>query len=154
MAKDNPNNLAFNAMQEATLGSPERMLKRGGLFIESEYNTRSTQAERLAYDKSAYEILLKLYKEDKDIKDRFDKLTFTQYLGAIDDEYLKEKFLYSRKDDPAYYFEGGRLLEDIFEDDPEQLKLSAYNFYQSQSEETPRRSRANVSIEAPEAEKY
>ena len=31
---------AFNNMQEATLGSPDRMFKRGKLFTESEYKER------------------------------------------------------------------------------------------------------------------
>ena len=146
---------AFNSMQRATLGSPDRMFKRGKLFTESEYNTKATQAERLAYDESAYEILSKLYDEDKDVeKGKFDKLTFNQFLGAINDEYLAEKFVRSRKDDPSYYAEGGKLLSDIYEGDVEQLKLSARNFYMSRNEEVPRRSGANVSIKAPEARRY
>ena len=146
---------AFNSMQRATLGSPDRMFKRGKLFTESEYNTKATQAERLAYDESAYEILSKLYDEDKDVeKGKFDKLTFNQFLGAINDEYLAEKFVRSRKDDPSYYAEGGKLLSDIYEGDVEQLKLSARNFYMDRQKEIPRRDRANISIKAPEAERY
>ena len=148
---------AFNSMQRATLGSPDRMFKRGKLFTESEYNTKATQAERLAYDESAYEILSKLYDEDKDVeKGKFDKLTFNQFLGAINDEYLAEKFVRSRKDDPSYYAEGGKLLSDIYEGDVEQLKLSARNFYSNMGAgfNAKRRDRSNVSIKAPEAEQY
>ena len=146
---------AFNTMQEATLGSPDRMFKRGKLFTESEYNTRANQAERLAYDEDAYGILSKLYDEDRDpAKGKFENLTFNQFLGAINDEYLTEKFARSRKDDPSYYAEGGKLLTDIYEGDVEQLKLSARNFYMSRNEETPRRSRANIPAKAPEAEQY
>ena len=148
---------AFNNMQRATLSSPDRMFKRGKLFTESEYNTKATQAERLAYDESAYEVLSKLYEEDKtnvEWQGKFDKVSFNQFLGALNDEYLQEKFIYSRKDDPSYYAAGGKLLSDVYGGDAEQLKLSARNFYKSRQEEIPRRSRANVSIKAPEAEKY
>ena len=54
--RDEVDDRAFDNMQRATLGSPDRMFKGGELFTESEYNTKSNQAERLAYDKSAYEI--------------------------------------------------------------------------------------------------
>ena len=145
----------FDTMQRATLGSPDRMFKGGKLFTESEYNTRANQAERLAYDEDAYGILSKLYDEDKDVEGgKFDKLTFNQFLGAINDEYLTEKFVRSRKDDPSYYAAGGKLLTDIYEGDVEQLKLSARNFYMSRNEEIPRRSRANIPAKAPEAERY
>ena len=66
----------------------------------------------------------------------------------MDNKYLEEKLLFSKKDDPGYYAKGGRLLGDVYGRDPEQLKLSAYNFY------SDRRDRANVSIKAPEAESY
>ena len=152
--RDEVDDRAFNNMQRATLGSPDRMFKRGKLFTESEYNTRANQAERLSYDEDAYKVLSELYAEDRDVKGKFDKLTFTQFLGALNDEYLQEKFVYSRKDDPSYYASGGKLLADVYGGDAEQLKLSARNFYESRQEEVPRRSRANVSIKAPEAEKY
>ena len=148
---------AFNSMQRATLGSPDRMFKRGKLFTESEYNTKATQAERLAYDEDAYGILSKLYDEDKDVEGgKFDKLTFNQFLGAINDEYITEKFIHSRKDDPSYYAAGGKLLSDIYEGDVEQLKLSARNFYSNMGADfnAKRRDRSNVSIKAPEAEQY
>ena len=153
--RDEVDDRAFNNMQRATLGSPDRMFKRGKLFTESEYNTRANQAERLAYDEDAYGILSKLYDEDRDVEGgKFKNLTFSQFLGAINDEYLREKFVYSRKDDPEYYAAGGKLLTDIYEGDTEQLKLSARNFYMSRNEEIPRRTRANVSVKAPEAGRY
>lgn len=58
--RDEVDDKAFDTMQRATLGSPDRMFKRGKLFTESEYNTRANQAERLAYDEDAYGILSKL----------------------------------------------------------------------------------------------
>ena len=152
--RDEVDDKAFSNMQRATLGSPDRMFKRGKLFTESEYNTRATQAERLSYDEDAYKILSELYAEDRDVKGKFDKLSFNQFLGALNDEYIQEKFVYSRKDDPGYYAAGGKLLTDVYEGDVEQLKLSASNFYRSRQEEIPRRSDANVSIKAPEARSY
>ena len=155
--RDEIDDKAFDTMQRATLGSPDRMFKRGKLFTESEYNTRANQAERLAYDEDAYGILSKLYDEDRatiEKQGKFENLTFNQFLGAINDEYLREKFVYSRKDDPEYYAAGGKLLTDIYEGDTEQLKLSARNFYMSRDEEIPRRTRANVSVKAPEAGRY
>ena len=159
--RDEVDDRAFDNMQRATLGSPDRMFKKGKLFTESEYNTRATQAERLAYDESAYDILSKLYEEDRtnpEWQGKFDKLNFKQFLGAINDEYLTEKFVRSRKDDPSYYALGGKLLSDVYEGDVEQLKLSARNFYESTQEEKPslwgKRSRSNISIKAPEAEQY
>ena len=148
---------AFDNMQEATLGSPDRMFKGGRLFTESEYNTRANQVERLSYDKDAYKILSELYAEDKagiEKQGKFENLTFTQFLGSLKDEYLKEKFTYSKKDDPSYYAKGGKLLEDIYGGDAEQLKLSAHNFYTTKEEESSKRSRSNISIKAPESERY
>ena len=46
------------------------------------------------------------------------------------------------------------MLTDVYEGDVEQLKLSARNFYMSRNEEIPRRSGANISVKAPEAERY
>ena len=138
---------AFDNMRRSTDRAPDRLFERGPVFTESEYNTRATTAERLGYDKEAYDILSELYAEDK-AKDRFSELDFLQFLGTLDNEYLEEKFLFSKKDDPGYYAKGGKLLGDTYGRDPEQLKLSAYNFY------SDRRDRANVSIKAPEAESY
>tara|TARA_R100000789_G_C2874763_1_gene112535 strand:- start:11 stop:448 length:438 start_codon:yes stop_codon:yes gene_type:complete len=138
---------AFDNMRRSTDRAPDRLFERGPVFTESEYNTRATTAERLGYDKEAYDILSELYAEDK-AKDRFSELDFLQFLGTLDNEYLEEKFLFSKKDDPGYYAKGGKLLGDTYGRDPEQLKLSARNFY------TDRRDRANVSIKAPEAESY
>ena len=138
---------AFDNMRRSTDRAPDRLFERGPVFTESEYNTRATTAERLGYDKEAYDILSELYAEDK-AKDRFSELDFLQFLGTLDNKYLEEKFLFSKKDDPGYYAKGGKLLGDTYGRDAEQLKLSAYNFY------TGSRDRANVSIKAPEAESY
>ena len=70
--------------------------------------------------------------------------------GDLDNDYIEEKFLKARKDDPEFYKDAGNLLSDIYGGDPEQLKLSAYNVHAS----TSRRDRSNVSIKAPGAESY
>ena len=138
---------AFDNMQRSTDRAPDRLFKGGRMFTESEYNTRATTAERLGYDREAYDVLSELYAEDK-TKDRFSELYFLQFLGTLDNQYLEEKFTYPRKEDPGYYTKAGDLLGDIYGSDPEQLKLSAYNFF------TDKRDRANVSIKAPRAERY
>ena len=154
MADDNK---AFNAMKEGTLGSADRMFKEGPLFTESEYNTRATTAERSDYDSKAYFMLKDLYNEDKK-KDRFQTFNFSQYLQNVDSDYLEEKFLHARKDDPEFYKEAGTLLRDIYGGDSEQLKLSAYNVYGGigtpESTKGYQRDRSNVSIKAPGAELY
>ena len=137
----------FNNMRRSTDRAPDRLFKRGPMFTESEYNTRATTEERLGYDREAYDILSELYAEDK-TKDRFSELDFLQFLGTLDNQYLEEKFTYPKKEDPSYYAKAGRLLGDVYGSDPEQLKLSAHNFY------TDTRDRANVSIKAPGAERY
>ena len=150
-------NKAFNTMKKATLGSSDRMFEEGPLFTESEYNTRATHSERLAYDESAFKVLEELYKEEGE-KGRIEKLNFQEFLGSLDNKYLEEKFLEFREDDPSYYAEGGKLLEDIFEYDPEQLKLSAHNFYMANRSQykgpRSRIERSNISTKAPGAERY
>jgi hypothetical protein len=138
---------AFDNMQRATDRAPDRLFKGERIFTESEYNTRATTEERLDYDKEAYNILAKLYAEDK-AGDKFGELDFLQFLGTLNNKYIEEKFEYPRETDPRYYTEGGRLLGDVYGSDAEQLKLSAYNFY------TDRRDRSNISIKAPGAERY
>ena len=148
---------AFDNMRRETDRAPDRLFERGRMFTESEYNTRATTAERGGYDSKAYFLLKDLYSEDKK-KDRFQTLNFSQYLQNLDNDYLEEKFLHARKDDPEYYRDAGKLLEDIYAGDVEQLKLSAYNVHggTGTTEETKgyRRDRSNVSIKAPGAERY
>jgi hypothetical protein len=148
---------AFDNMRRATDRAPDRLFEEGRVFTESEYNTRATTVERGDYDSRAYFLLKDLYSEDKK-KDRFQTLNFSQYLQNLDNDYLEEKFLHARKDDPEYYRDAGKLLDDIYGGDVEQLKLSAYNVYGGigTPEETKgyRRDRSNVSIKAPQAEQY
>ena len=140
---------AFDNMQRSTNRAPDRLFERGPMFTESEYNTRATTAERSEYDSRAYFLLKDLYSEDKK-KDRFQTLNFSQYLQNLDNDYIEEKFLQARKNDPEFYKDAGNLLSDIYGGDPEQFKLSAYNVHAS----TSRRDRSNVSIKAPGAESY
>ena len=149
-------NQAFNNMQRSTERAPDRLFEKGRMFTESEYNTRATTAERGGYDSRAYFLLKDLYSEDKK-KDRFQTLNFSQYLQNLDNDYIEEKFLQARKDDPEFYKDAGNLLRDIYGGDPEQLKLSAYNVHGGiGTTEDPalRRDRSNVSIKAPQAEQY
>ncbi len=148
---------AFNNMRRATDRPSDRLFEKGRMFTESEYNTKATTAERGEYDSKAYFLLKDLYSEDMK-QDKFQTLNFSQYLQNLDNEYLEEKFLYPRKDDPKYYREAGELLMNVYGGDPEQLKLSAYNTYAGigTPEQTKgyRRDRSNVSIKAPGAGSY
>ena len=148
---------AFDNMRRATDRAPDRLFEKERMFTESEYNTRATTAERGGYDTKAYFLLKDLYSEDKK-KDRFQTLNFSQYLQNLDNDYLQEKFLQAKEDDPEFYKDAGNLLRDIYGGDPEQLKLSAYNVHAGTgtTEETKgyRRERSNVSIKAPGAERY
>ena len=147
---------AFDNMRRATDRAPDRLFEGGRVFTESEYNTRATTAERGDYDSRAYFLLKDLYSEDKK-KDRFQTLNFSQYLQNLDNDYLQEKFLQAKEDDPEFYKEAGNLLRDIYGGDPEQLKLSAYNIYSSlgtEEDSALRRDRSNISIKAPGAERY
>jgi len=140
---------AFDNMRRATDRAPDRLFEKGRMFTESEYNTKATTAERGEYDSRAYFLLKDLYSEDSK-KDKFQ--TFN------DNEYIKEKFLKARKDDPEFYKDAGNLLRDIYGGDPEQLKLSAYNVHAGTGtpEQTRgyKRDRSNVSIKAPGAGSY
>jgi len=148
---------AFDNMQRSTNRAPDRLFERGPMFTESEYNTRATTAERSEYDSRAYFLLKDLYSEDKK-KDMFQTLNFSQYLQNLDNDYIEEKFLQARKDDPEFYKDAGNLLRDIYGGDPEQLKLSAYNVYGGigtpESTKGYQRDRSNVSIKAPGAGSY
>jgi|TARA_R100001530_G_C4259557_1_gene140119 hypothetical protein len=151
-------NQAFNNMQRSTERAPDRLFEKGRMFTESEYNTRATTAERIEYDSIAYSILMDLYSEDRK-KDRFQTFNFSQYLKNVDSDYLEEKFLHARTDDPEFYKEAGTLLRDIYGGDSEQLKLSAYNVSAQMVPRGPgddviKRDRSNVSIKAPGAERY
>jgi|TARA_Y100000310_G_scaffold215813_1_gene216768 hypothetical protein len=148
---------AFDNMRRATDRAPDRMFEGGRLFTESEYNTSATDKERKGYDSEAYFLLKDLYSEDRK-KDRFQTFNFSEYLQNLDRKYLEEKFLHSKKGDPEYYGKAGNLLRDVYGGDVEQLKLSASNVHASigTPEQTRdfRADRSNVSIKAPEAEKY
>ena len=149
---------AFDDMQRATERAPDNLFERGRVFTESEYNTKASAAERDSYDSEAYLILKDLYNEDKK-KGRFQTLDFSQFLQSLDNDYLEEKFLETRKGDPKYYEKAGKLLRDVYGRDVEQLKLSAHNVSaqmvpRGPGEDIIRRDRSNVSVKAPEAGRY
>ena len=142
-------NKAFSNMQEATKN------KASNLFTESEYNVSATHKERMDYDFKAYRLLEKLYREDKAKISDIEDWDFDKYLSNLKTSYLEEKFINARKEDPDYYSEAGDMLRSIYSDDASQLILSAKNFKGDIPSRVGRKkSRANISIEAPEAELY
>tara|TARA_Y100000310_G_C20466736_1_gene708017 strand:- start:416 stop:895 length:480 start_codon:yes stop_codon:yes gene_type:complete len=157
----NVDDTVFNHMKTSNKQASDRLFEQGRVFAESEYNMNATSKERKLYDAQAYEILSQLYDEDKK-KDKFQTLNFSQFLENLDNDYLEEKFLHSRKDDPKYYSKAGKLLRNVYSGDVEQLKLSAFNMESQMvprgpgpdSLYTPKRDRSNVSIKAPGAERY
>ena len=147
---------AFDNMKKATRRAPDRLFEKGRMFTESEYNTRATNLERKEYDSQAYRLLKNLYSEDLK-KGRIKTLNFSQFLENLNNEYLEEKFIHPREDDPEYYREAGKLLRSTFADDVEQLKLSAYNVYgelEAKKDSDLKKDRSNISIKAPGAESY
>ena len=142
-------NKAFSNMQEATKN------KASNLFTESEYNVSATHKERMDYDFKAYRLLEKLYREDKAKISDIEDWDFDKYLSNLKTSYLEEKFINARKEDPDYYSEAGDMLRSIYSDDASQLILSAKNFQGDIPSRVGReKSRANISIKAPGAERY
>ena len=142
-------NKAFNNMKEATASASDKM------FTESEYNINATNKERQDYDSRAYELLQNLFQEDKAKRSDIKDWDFDRYLSNLKNSYLEEKFINSKKGDPDYYGEAGAMLRSVYSDDVGQLKLSAKNFKGDiPPRDRPLRSRANISIESPEAEQY
>ena len=142
-------NKAFNNMQEATASASDKM------FTESEYNINATNKERQDYDSRAYRLLQNLFQEDKAKRQDIKDWDFNRYLSNLKASYLEEKFINARKEDPDYYSEAGDMLRSVYSDDASQLILSAKNFKGDIPSRIGReRSRANISIKAPEAEQY
>jgi len=142
-------NKAFNNMKEATASTSDKM------FTESEYNINATNKERQDYDSRAYELLQNLFQEDKAKRPDIKDWDFNRYLSNLKNSYLEEKFINSKEGDPDYYSEAGDMLRSVYSDDASQLILSAKNFKGDIPSRIGReRSRANISIKAPEAEQY
>ena len=140
---------AFNNMRRATDRAPDRLFKGDRIFTESEYNINATNKERQDYDQKAYSFLQDLFQEDKAKRSDIKDWDFDRYLANLKNSYLEEKFINSKKEDPAFYGKAGAMLRSVYSDDVEQLKLSARNV---SARMTPDRS--NVSIKAPGAELY
>jgi hypothetical protein len=151
-------NKAFNNMQEATAGASDEM------FTESEYNINATNKERKDYDLKAYSFLQDLFQEDQAKRPDIKDWDFDRYLSNLKDSYLEEKFINSKKGDPAFYGKAGSMLRSVYSDDVGQLKLSARNAAQmlpsGRDDESfevrakRAKDRSNISIKAPEAEQY
>ena len=151
-------NKAFNAMEKATED------KSSNMFTESEYNVNATHKERMDYDVKAYRLLQNLFQEDQAKSPNIKDWDFKRYLSNLKGSYLSEKFLHSKKGDPDFYSEAGDMLRSVYSDDTDQLILSASNLDaqilpaggEGPFEERAKsaRSRSNVSIKAPGAERY
>ena len=142
-------NKAFNNMQKATSNTSDKM------FTESEYNINATHEERMDYDFKAYRFLQDLFQEDQAKKPDIKDWDFDRYLDNVSSSYLEEKFIHSREGDPDYYSEAGDMLRSVYSDDVDQLILSAKNFKGDiPSRFGKKRSRENISIKAPGAERY
>ena len=158
-------NQAFNNMRRATDQAPDRMFKEGKIFTESEYNINATHKERRDYDVKAYRLLQSLFQEDQAKRSDIKDWDFDRYLANLKNSYLEEKFIESKEGDPDFYGEAGSMLRSVYSDDVEQLKLSARNvsaqMIPAGEEDEPfevrakrARSRSNISIKAPGAERY
>ena len=142
-------NKAFNNMKKVTASASDKM------FTESEYSINATNKERQDYDSRAYELLHNLFQEDKAKRPDIKDWDFNRYLSNLKNSYLEEKFINSKEGDPDYYSEAGDMLRSVYSDDASQLILSAKNFKGDIPSRIGReRSRANISIKAPEAEQY
>ena len=154
---------AFNNMRRATDRAPDRLFKGDRIFTESEYNINATNKERQDYDQKAYSFLQDLFQEDKAKRSDIKDWDFDRYLANLKNSYLEEKFINSKKEDPAFYGKAGAMLRSVYSDDVEQLKLSARNVSARmtpagegdfETRTRTARDRSNVSIKAPGAELY
>ena len=141
-------NKAFNNMQEATASTSDEM------FTESEYNINATNKERQDYDVKAYSFLQDLFQEDQAKRPDIKDWDFDRYLSNLKNSYLEEKFINSKKGDPAFYGKAGAMLRSVYSDDVDQLKLSARNVSAQMASVSEAKDRSNISIKAPEAEQY
>ena len=149
---------AFNAMKEGSSEAPDALFKGSRMFTESEYNMNATNKERQDYDQKAYSFLQDLFQEDQakysDIKD----WDFDRYLSNLKASYLEEKFIESKEGDPDFYGKAGAMLRSVYSDDVGQLKLSARNvsaqMIPAGEGDFETRDRSNISIKAPEAQRY
>ena len=140
---------AFNRMQEVTTIAPERMFEDEKVFTESPYNTTFDDLARYNSDRHSFKILQELYDEDKAKSASIQDWDFDRYLKNLKSSRLEEAFLESKEEDPEFYRTAGKLLRDVYADDVEQLKLSAYNFYASKGRMGAPIDRSNVSVKAP-----
>ena len=118
-----------------------------GLYTESHYNTTATDKERKDLDKRAHKVMRSMYSKDKS-EGKFENIDFDQYINVVSNSWFDEVTTYSKEDDPDFFSEAGAMLNDMYEGDVDQFKLSAKNY------KAKKKSRANISIKAPGAEAY
>ena len=145
----NPNNQAFNNMQEVTLEAPDKMFKDDRVFTESPYNTTFNIRERHRADSRSFDILHQLFEKDKAESPNIKNWDFGRYVENLSSSRLEELFTKNQKGDPDFYRKGGDLLMDAYSDDADQLKLSAYNFYNTTGKSSNKADRSNISVKAP-----
>ena len=142
-------NLAFNNMQEITAEAPDKMFKDDRVFTESPYNTTFNIRERHRADSRSFDILHQLFEKDKAESPNIKNWDFGRYVENLSSSRLEELFTKNQKGDPDFYRKGGDLLMNAYSDDADQLKLSAYNFYNTTGKSSNRADRSNISVKAP-----
>ena len=144
----------FNEMQRVTREAPDRMFKDDKVFTESPYNTTFDDLARYNADEDSYQILEKLFEQDKISSPNIKDWDFDRYVENLSSSRLGELFTKSRKDDPGFYHKAGNLLSEVYADDPDQLKLSARNFFASKGKRGASIDRSNISVKAPKGGKW
>ena len=148
-ALEDADNRAFNAMNKVTRSAPDRMFKEGRVFTESVYNTDSTEDERRDYDRKAFSIIHEIFEADKKRNPKLRNWDINRYLSNLNNSYLEDIIMsedhpleIGGKAKPSY----ANLLQDVYEGDVDQLKLSAWNLMKDK----PAKDRSNI----PAGESY
>ena len=147
-----PDQIAFDSMQEVTNEAPDNLFKGDKIFTESEYNTLAGTYEKEQYDQRALSAVRRLWEQDKKRSPNIKDWDFERYLGNLSNEYLELKL---NPDDPKtdWQADSSDLLRNVFAKDVEQLKLSAWNASQPIREGgfESGKDRSNISIKSPGA---
>mgnify|MGYP003152676693 CR=1 FL=1 len=144
----------FDEMQRVTREAPDRMFKDDKVFTESQYNTSFNDIERYTADRNSFQILQQLFEEDKASSPNIKDWDFGRYVENLSSSRLGELFTKNREGDPKFYRKAQDLLSRVYADDPDQLKLSARNFYASKGERGAPIDRSNISVKAPKGGKW
>ena len=142
-ALEDADNRAFNAMNKVTTGAPDRMFKDDRVFTESVYNTNATEDQRRGYDRKAFSIIHEVFEADKKRNPKLRNWDINRYLSNLHNSYLEDIIMsedhpinISGETRPGY----ANLLQDVYEGDVDQLKLSAWNLMQDK----PTKDRSNI----------